>query len=193
MRTPTVLYFVRHADSPFTPGMERFRGLSEHGRADAQRVREALGGEPIDRLISSPYARAILTLQELADALEQPIELAEDLRERQMAGDSHVIAGERFQESKRKLYEDWDYAFPGGESSRQAQARAVAVLERLLRQSAGKRVVIGTHGDIMTLMLNYFIPDCGFDFWACTTMPDIYKLEIGGYGAASITRLWTDR
>ncbi|MEK8127961.1 histidine phosphatase family protein [Paenibacillus filicis] len=190
MRTRTVFYFVRHADSPYLSGAERSRGLSESGRSDAQLVRDVLRTEPVDRLISSPYARAILTIQDLADALQKPIELEEDLRERQMAGTDYTIDRERFHSAKRKLYEDWDYVLPGGESSRRAQARAVAVLERLLRQSAGKHIVIGTHGDIMTLMLNYFIRDYDFDFWAATTMPDIYKLEVGVHGAATVTRLW---
>lgn len=186
----TVIYFVRHAESPFIQGMELTRGLSEQGKLDAIKVKEILVGEKIDLLISSPYERAILTIRELANELGKEIRSEGDLRERQLAGEEHVISKEQFYESKRRLYEDQHYAFPDGESSLQAQERAIRVLQQILSDNSGKRIVIGTHGDIMTLMLNYFDHKYDIDFWESTTMPDIYKLEIEENQLKLVTRIW---
>ncbi|WP_083180159.1 SixA phosphatase family protein [Paenibacillus yonginensis] len=62
----TLVYFVRHADSPYAPGEERTRGLSERGESDAQLAGKILKKEGIGIFISSPYERAIQTLKPAA-------------------------------------------------------------------------------------------------------------------------------
>lgn len=186
----TIIYFVRHAESPYIRGMERSRGLSSKGSSDAIRIKEVLKNVNIDVLISSPYERAILTIKELATELNIEIILEEDLRERQLAGEEYNISKERFFESKRRVYEETNYSFPGGESSKDAQERAVKVLNKIIEEFSGKRIVIGTHGDIMTLMMSYYDPRYDFKFWESTTMPDIYKLEFDGNKLVNVTRLW---
>lgn len=93
----TIIYFVRHAESPFIVGMERSRGLSAQGSLAAERIKEMLLDEGIDAILSSPYQRAKDTVQPLADALRLPIVEQEDLRER-MAGDFH---GHSFLDAKK--------------------------------------------------------------------------------------------
>ncbi|PFT30390.1 hypothetical protein COK71_22175 [Bacillus cereus] len=58
----TFIYMVRHGDSPKF-GKEETRGLTEKGKSDVQRITDALQGEEIDVVISSPYNRSILTVQ----------------------------------------------------------------------------------------------------------------------------------
>lgn len=41
----------------------------------------------------------------------------------------------------------------------------------------GKRVAIGTHGDIMTLILQRYDEHFDYHFWLGTTLPDIYRAE----------------
>ncbi|WP_223275662.1 histidine phosphatase family protein [Paenibacillus elgii] len=189
-RIETNVYFVRHAESLYITGEERSRGLTERGRVDAITVKDILLHEPVDLLISSPYERAVLTIRELADHLRKEIVPEEDLRERQLSGGDFFLPNDRFIQSKKQLYDDPTFAFPGGESSEQAQERAVKVLARYLEQYSGRSIVVGTHGDIMTLMLNYFVPSYHFDFWESTTMPDIYKLEFQGKALSNVMRLW---
>ncbi|WP_308647187.1 histidine phosphatase family protein [Paenibacillus oleatilyticus] len=152
-RIETIVYFVRHAESLYIAGEERLRGLTDKGRADAIKVKDILLHEPVDLLISSPYARAVLTIRELADHLHKEIVPEEDLRERQLSGEDLFLPKDRFIQSKKQLYDDPTLAFPGGESSEQAQERAVKVLAWYLEQYSGRSIVVGTHGDIMTLML----------------------------------------
>lgn len=180
------IYFVRHAESPYTEGTERARGLSEAGKRDADRVRSVLEPEGIDVLISSPYARSVDTLRPLATLRKMEIRLEEDLRERTI-GDFGSLT---FKEAKRLALTDLSFSFPGGESGVSAQKRAVAVIRCITEIYRGQKVAIGTHGDIMTLMLQHFDPRYGFDFWVSTSMPDIYKAVIVEGKAVQIERMW---
>jgi 2,3-bisphosphoglycerate-dependent phosphoglycerate mutase len=188
MNSKTIIYFVRHAESTYVKGTERSRGLTPLGIINSSKIKDILIEEDIDVLISSPYERAIQTIRELSLQLNKKIFLKEDLRERQLSGEDHLITD--FNESKRRLFEDPSYSFPGGESSIQAQERAIKVLQEIFEEFNVKRVVIGTHGDIMTLMMSYFDTRFNFEFWNSITMPDIYKLEFIDNKLIKTTRLW---
>lgn len=185
----TFIYFIRHAESVFVEGTERERGLTEKGKRDTTSIRDLLKDEQIEVFVSSPYRRAVDTIQLLADTANRPIGIEEDLRERRLSAVD--LGKERFVEAKRKAFEEPDYAFPGGESSNEARHRAIAIISKLLQQHNGKKIAIGTHGDIMTLMLNHYDNTYGFDFWRSTTMPDIYRLEYDpSHRLTGVTRLW---
>lgn len=181
----TVVYFVRHADSAFVEGQERERGLSEQGARDAKVIKELLQDEPLDVFVSSPYVRSVETIQELADWKGKPIKQFEDLRERNIGR----FAPLSFADAKRKVYEEPQFAFPEGESSLEAADRAVQALLSLLVQYEGLTLLLGTHGDIMTLMLQTFDPRYGFEFWRSTTMPDIYRVHFDGTALKQVSRI----
>ncbi len=183
----TYIYFVRHSESPFIIGEERSRGLSEKGKLEALKVTTILEKEEIGIYVSSPYERAIQTIKDAAGNKE--ILIFEDLRERQIG----IIPDNKFKESKLMAYQDFDYYFPGGESSKDAQQRAIKILIDLLNTFEGKKIVIGTHGDVMTLMMNYFDKSYNYEFWESTTMPDIYKLQFEGINLINVTRQWNIR
>lgn len=180
------IYFVRHAESTYTEGKERSRGLSDKGKVETLTIRDILKSENIDHFISSPYERSIETIRPTAIEYKTDINIEEDLRERCIGDFSSVT----FTEAKRKVYKDINFAFPHGESSVEAQNRAVKVIIGILKAYKRKKVVIGTHGDIMTLIMNHFDKQYGFDFWQSTSMPDIYKLEFEEMRLISSTRLW---
>jgi len=183
----TIIYLVRHAESIYAEGNERNRGLTEVGEKHTFFVRGLLEGEGVEAFISSPYERAIATLRPAAEQQEQKITLYENLRERAMGH----FEPEAFLEAKRRLYAEKIYAYPGGESSRDAQARVVGVFDRLLSIYKGKRLAIGTHGDIMTLMMQYYDPRYDYTFWTSLSMPDIYRLTFEGKQFMGATRLWS--
>lgn len=182
----TSIYFVRHAESIYVEGKERSRGLTVKGIEDSEVIKDRLINEEIDYFISSPYQRSIQTITPAAEAYFKDIVIEEDLRERAI-GEFEPLS---FYEAKQKVYEQFDYSFLGGESSHHAQRRTVRVIEDVLKTYAGKKIVIGTHGDIMTLMMNYFDERYGFDFWQSTSMPDIYKLRFEQNTYVSTERLW---
>jgi len=121
--------------------------------------------------------------------LGKNIRIEEDLRERRLSGTS--LSNEQFWEAKRKVFAEPDFSFPGGESSAEAQQRAIRVIQRLLQEYGGKRIVVGTHGDIMTLMMNHYDYTFDFHFWKNTTMPDIYRLGFdANLALKQVARLW---
>lgn len=184
----TLVYFVRHAESPFIEGMERTRGLSEKGTRDSLEISNILKTKRIDVILSSPYERAIQTIKPLADELNQTVILYEGLRERAL-GDIGEVS---FKQAKQKLYTDFHYKYSLGESSEEAQERAINELNAILTKYEGRAVVLGTHGDIMTLMLNYFDDQYGIEFWESTSMPDIYELQFNKNNLEQVRRIWDE-
>ena len=69
------LFLIRHAEpEPLSDARpDRERPLSALGRAQAERLATALGGETLDALISSIMTRAIQTAEPLARALGMPV------------------------------------------------------------------------------------------------------------------------
>lgn len=170
----TTIYMVRHAESPYTEGNERTRGLTLEGKMNAGKITDILKDEGINIIISSPYARAVLTVERLAGELDLDIQIFEDLRERHFS--DRMITNEEFMPAMKRMFDDPAYALPGGESNTVCQERSVGVMKYILEEYKGKKIAIGTHGNVMTLMMNYFDTTYGWDFMIQTKKPDIYKL-----------------
>ncbi|WP_259417200.1 histidine phosphatase family protein [Bacillus toyonensis] len=167
----TTIYFVRHAHSTYTKE-ERERPLSEKGHCDAENVTRLLKDGHIDVVISSPYKRAIQTVQGIANTYNVSIQIEEDLRERLLSSEPL----EDFNDAIENVWEDWTFAYEGGESNDVAQKRAILCMQNILEKYKGKNIVIGTHGNIMVLLMNYFDSKYDFQFWKTIQMPDVYKL-----------------
>lgn len=181
----TNLYFVRHAHSTYTPD-ELGRPLSERGFTDANTVTELLKREAIDYVYSSPYKRAIQTVEGVAKYIDKEIKLVDGFKERILA-EKPV---EDFSVAITKVWEDYDFSWKGGESNRIAQKRGIHATLKVLESNIGRNVVIGTHGNIMVLIMNYFDNQYGFDFWKKLKMPDIYKLSFNGKKMIDVQRIW---
>jgi 2,3-bisphosphoglycerate-dependent phosphoglycerate mutase len=125
----TRIYMVRHAESPFVFGQEQSRGLSETGMKDAQRVAELLQDVDIHCIVSSNYTRAIQTVQYLAEKNSLNIIEYEELRERPIKGLNYQAPWEELLVAIEKSFTDLDYALEGGETSREAQNRAIPIIE----------------------------------------------------------------
>jgi broad specificity phosphatase PhoE len=80
-----VIVLVRHAEAvaPSDPRFEENdRPLAEAGRRDAERLADQLADEAVDAIYSSPYPRAMQTVEPLARRVGAEISLIDDLRER---------------------------------------------------------------------------------------------------------------
>lgn len=184
----TTILMVRHAESPFIFGEERTRGLSNKGKVDAKEIARALLSRNIDIIVSSPYIRAIETVQGLADARDMNIETIENLRERQLKG-AYRLSAEEIDEAIKKSFNDLDYFLDDGESIRDVQNRAIPEVINLLEKYVGQTIVIGTHGNIMTIVINYFDDHYGYEFWNKTSKPDIYQLVFEGVKLKTVQRI----
>jgi len=186
----TIIYMVRHGESPYNEGNERTRGLTPKGKIDIEKVTKLLVGEGIDMIISSPYTRAILSVKGLAEHLNLDIKVFEDLRERHFAVE--IIENAELMSSITESFNDPEYKLPGGESNADCQRRAIAVLKPILEEHKGKKIAIGTHGLVMTLMMNHFDPAYGLEFMNLLQKPDIYKMLFEDLELKKVTRLWNN-
>jgi len=184
----TIIYMVRHAESPYDERNERTRGLTAKGKLDVERVTKLLIAEGIDIIISSPYSRAVLTVEGLAQHLNLEIETIEDLRERHFASDYIIDLMSHIREN----FYNPEYALPGGESNADCQNRSIAVLNTILKEHKGKKIAIGTHGLVMTLMMNHFDSNFGLDFLDQLKKPDIYKMQFEDLELKEVIRMWNE-
>ncbi len=173
----TTIYFVRHAESPKTDLSERTRGLTDAGQMAAARVSRFLTTEKIDFFYSSPYQRSLLTIEGAARSLGQAIRIEENLRECVFSGQNQTMPQTDVYPLVRQMFADHTFSHDGSETFRSCQHRGIKILMAILQEHEGKRIVIGTHGMIMTAMLHHFDAMYDFYFLQQTTKPDIYKLQ----------------
>ncbi|WP_020061143.1 histidine phosphatase family protein [Bacillus sp. 123MFChir2] len=188
----TYIYMVRHGESPKTEGDERTRGLTEKGKLDAYRVTELLKDEGVNTFISSPYSRAMLTIEELAHFYEKEILVDENLKECVFTSEDTIMPDKELYPLVEKMFSSPGFALKGGESKTDCQNRAVAVLKEILKNFQGHKVVIGTHGLVMTLMMEYFDSQYGYEFLMKTSKPDVYRMKFNSEELIDIERLWTE-
>ena len=185
----TVIYMVRHGESP-KEGNERTRGLTDKGYLDAQRVTDILKGEKIDAVVSSPYIRSLLTVEKIAQEIGQEVLVFEDLKERVFSPDNKRLEDKELVHILDKSFFDSNFSLEGGESNADCQKRAIRVLKELLDTKRNKKVVIGTHGAVMTLMMGYFDSTYDLDFLHSTSKPDIYRMEFNEQELLNVQRIW---
>ncbi|EJR37063.1 hypothetical protein IIG_01182 [Bacillus cereus VD048] len=188
----TYIYMVRHGESPKLEGDERTRGLTEKGKMDTHRVTDLLKTEWIDTFISSPYSRAMLTIEESAKFHEKEILVYENLKECKFLNEDKIISDKEVYPLVKEMFFNPEYALTDGESYADCQRRVVRVLKEILMNFQGHKIVIGTHGLVMTLMMNYFDNQYGLEFLMNTSKPDIYKLEFKEEQLMNVERLWRE-
>ncbi len=156
----TRLVLVRHGESNVTVnrvigGHRSCDGLSELGRRQVDRLgaRLAETGEiAADRLLSSHYERALETARSLAVALDLPVQVDPGFGEHDPGPD---LDGMPFEEYVDRFGRpDWDgdphaELFPGGETTAEFHLRVGAALSRLVRDAAGRTVVVSCHGGVI--------------------------------------------
>ena len=75
----TFVYMVRHGESP-KEGNERTRTLTEKGYLDVKRVTDILKEDEINIVVSSPYLRSILTVEQIARHIGKEVLVLENLK-----------------------------------------------------------------------------------------------------------------
>ncbi|MFN2614808.1 MAG: MSMEG_4193 family putative phosphomutase [Actinomycetota bacterium] len=133
--------------------------LSSYGTEQARSLVTRLDGLPIDAVYSSPLDRARETAAPLARARKLRV------RERDELGEVHYggIEGKSLKVlAKSKMWkrlQAWpsDVRFPGGESLRETQARAVGAIETLREQHVDQTVAVVSHGDFIRLALAHYL------------------------------------
>lgn len=180
-RDALTVLLVRHAEpvAPGTPGFDEYtRPLTAKGILDSAKLREILTSTRIDAAYSSPYLRARQTIEPIAQARGLAIATVEDLRERMLS----PAELPNWQAHLRRSWEDFDYAPPGGETGRVAQARIVRVLDTIASHHSAGTVIVASHGNLIALALHAFAANVDYEFWKSIPMPAVFKLIRDGSG-----------
>ena len=160
----TYLLLIRHGENDWV-GTDRLAGrtpgvqLNEKGQQQAQAVAQLLAQQPITTIYSSPLERCLATAQPLAERLGLEIH--------QEAGLLEVDYGEWQGANLKDLAKlpAWQmvqhypsvFRFPGGETLRETQARAIATLERLRDQHPNQVIAAFSHADLIRLVMAHYL------------------------------------
>jgi probable phosphoglycerate mutase len=161
----TTLFFVRHGETEWNR-IGRWQGhadipLSEEGRQQAAILAERFVAEQeqFDHIYASDLGRALETAQIIAGALGMPVHPLIELREMHLGGWSGLTSAE----IRAQYADDWDAFERGvdfrrgehGESLADIRARIAAVIERLVAEHPGQRLLVVTHGGTIRAAMHY--------------------------------------
>ena len=166
-------YFIRHAHSNYTPD-EINRPLSDKGQASLVQL-EFLAYKSITAIYSSPYQRAIQTVEPLAQSLKLAIQTDRRLIERKLS--SQVITDQDFEKHLMQLWSQPTFSLVGGESNQQAQQRSLALLHELESKHQDEEIIISSHGNLICILLSAFDSSIDYNFWCGLSMPDVLVLD----------------
>ena len=78
------IYLIRHAEPNYNNHQDDERELTAEGLQDCQLLLDYFKDISIDRIYSSPFKRALQTIDELAKEKNLPIQIKENFRERKI-------------------------------------------------------------------------------------------------------------
>ena len=165
---------IRHAQSaPSNKIPEPDWPLSSLGRRQATALASDLAGAGITQVVSSPYVRAVDTVQPLSSQLGLSIEIQSGLRERKLCDDVrddwHIII--------EKAWTDFNFALPGCESGFECQKRIQKCMQDVVSRYTGQTIAVCSHGNAIGLFLNTIDQNFGYLNWKQMKNPDVFWID----------------
>nr|WP_272495841.1 histidine phosphatase family protein [Bacillus pinisoli] len=170
---------IRHCKAS---GQEREAELTEEGRNEALELCDFLTSYPVQRIFSSPYIRAIDTIQPFASKVELEIEMDERLHERIISKGDYP----GWYDFLKASFEDFSLSLQDGESSSEAENRVISFLNEI-KYLEEEHIVIVSHGNLLTLLLRHFNKSYGFKEWEAMTNPDVFIVHLK---TSEVQRIW---
>ncbi|QKS69714.1 histidine phosphatase family protein [Paenalkalicoccus suaedae] len=171
------IYLVRHCKAE---GQAPEAVLTKEGVIQAEELAAFFAHKGVERIVASPFTRAIQSIEPLSASLGIKVEVDERLAERRLSSEDLP----NWLESLEETFRDLDLTFAGGESSREAMDRIVKSTDEVLAGEA-ETIVVVTHGNIMTLLLMHYDERIGFDMWWDMSNPDVWWVSAG-----KVERVW---
>jgi len=134
---------------PGPPLTEYGRGMAEAAAAVVEEIPEIWPGTlPVTEVLSSPLTRAIETAEIIAERLDLPVELRQDLREADF-GVWEGLTVDEIERAEPGAFFDWHHgglaAPKGGESYVHAAERISAEIDRIRDEGYARTVVVVGH------------------------------------------------
>lgn len=177
------LYVIRHCEAE---GQPRESQLTEKGMKQAEYLSNFFSKMKLDRIISSPFLRAIQSIEPLSKKTNIKIEIDERLSERILSTTNLPDWYEKLKET----FIEMELKFEGGESSREAMNRIVNVVEEVFK-SESENTVIVSHGNIISLLLIHYNSDFDFESWKNLSNPDIFQINYVK-DEVNLERIWDE-
>lgn len=158
----TTLFLIRHALTAVTGktlyGRTSGVPLDARGREQAARLAERFAGTRLTAVYSSPLDRCVETMQPLAAAAGLPVQTREGLIEMDAGSwTNRPLAQLRRTRRWRQVQEAPSrFTFPDGEGFAEAQTRALAEVNAIVAHHPRGRVAVGSHGDIIRMLIAHF-------------------------------------
>jgi 2,3-bisphosphoglycerate-dependent phosphoglycerate mutase len=171
------VYLVRHCQAA---GQELQAELTEDGKEQAKELMRFFEKRNIKHIISSPFTRAIQSIQPTADSLGLQVEIDGRLAEHKLISKNLKDWLERLEKSVR----DMDLKMADGESSREVAKRGMDVLK-----AATDGTVLVTHRNMMGLLLMQVDGKQGLIKWTGLSYPDVYEVKVKK-DTYDVKRIW---
>lgn len=175
------LVLVRHAAAS---GQEPHAALTPDGERQAHSLAALIAPYKVERVISSPWVRAVESARPFCIQAGLQLETDERLIERTLS----TRALPDWQQHLRRSFDEPDYCFDDGESARTAQARGLAAVSAALETR--DRCVLVTHGNLLALILKSIDQGFGFDEWSRLSNPDVFLIRADGDRLMEFSRVW---
>ncbi len=169
----TVLALLRHGKTMWNEE-GRIQGrkdspLSQKGSKQVHDWGKFIGNYTIDQIIASDLGRVretVAIIQQYCNPV--PVEWTKKLREQawgEWEGKTfHELKNEQPEELAAQIRAGWDFRPPGGESRKEVLQRALPVIQDILQQYSGKRVLVVSHEGIVKSLIYHlagraFLPE----------------------------------
>lgn len=149
----TIVGLLRHGQTDWNIDM-RLQGISDipmndYGRQQAETAAKVLAGQDWDKIVSSPLSRAVETAEIVAKYLAAPY-----------VGQHPLLLERSFGVAEGMGYEEWRTEYPNGlnapeaESMEELTARCWTLLDALVSEHPGQRVLTVSHGALIRRLIN---------------------------------------
>ncbi|MDC3412972.1 phosphoglycerate mutase family protein [Aquibacillus sp. 3ASR75-11] len=181
------LFLIRHCNAE---GQHKDSPLTKKGVQQAQALANFFDryGIQIDRIVSSPYLRAIESIKPYAENRNITVEVDDRLQERILSEEPI----DDWLDVLEQSFSDMNFKLPGGESSNDAISRIKQLLQEIESSNEEQTAIFVTHGNLLALLLKEFQADIGFSHWKGFTNPDIFMVQKTG-GEYVVERIWKDQ
>jgi 2,3-bisphosphoglycerate-dependent phosphoglycerate mutase len=172
---------VRHCSAE---GQEKDANLTPEGKRQAVELAHFLQPYHFDCVISSPFKRAIDSITPYTELIEAEVILDERLAERILS--TTFDPDWDWRTNLERTYKEEHLKFPGGESTFEAKERIRSFIKDLESKSY-ESVLMVTHGNLLSLLLNMYQSSFGFKEWSLLSNPDVYLIE---HPKGTVSKLW---
>ena len=172
------IYLIRHGKASME-GSDRERNLDEDGKVQAislcKKIKKEFQNKKI-KIFSSPFVRAVQTVENLSQDMNVQIEQIISLEEIKMGKDPQLSKHQIIE----KMWADKNFKTEDGASQSEHVNNIKVELDKIFNDFYNNEydLILVSHGNSIGIILKYFFNiQFAFEDWKKISMPDMYFLE----------------